>query len=150
MEIISLANDGRQENNEMNLEQIRDQLSAADKLVVSVMLTPPEIRRWLDIINVAIKDAALLDEFIQACRKSWGVTSESEPSTPSKKEYRITSYGILVGEYKASCEIDALQEMVKDKGYSTLDDLCSATDSDPEDFQVFPIDSGWKSIMKVS
>ena len=64
--------------NEMNLEQIRDQLSAADKLIVSVMLTPPEIRRWLDVINVAIKDAALLDEFIHACRKSWGAASESE------------------------------------------------------------------------
>ena len=121
----------------MNLEQIRDQLSAADKLVVSVMLTPPEIRRWLDVISVAIKDAALLDEFIHACRKSWGAASESEQSMASKKKYIIRSYGNLVGEYEASCSEDALQAMAKDKGYSTLDDLCSATCSDPDDFEVF-------------
>ena len=62
----------------MNLEQIRDQLSDADNSAVSIMLTPPEIRRWFDVINVAIKDAALLDEFIHSCRKSWGAASESE------------------------------------------------------------------------
>ena len=72
-----LATDGHQEN-EMNLEQIKTQLSDAESQSVSIMLTPPEIRRWLDVINVAIKDAALLDEFILACRKSWGAASESE------------------------------------------------------------------------
>jgi hypothetical protein len=121
----------------MNLEQIRDQLFEAGNNVVSIVLTPPEIRRWLDVINVAIKDAALLDEFILACRKSWGATSESEPSTTPNRKYKIASCGNFVGEYEASCSEDALHAMAKDKGYSTLDDLCSASCSDPEDFEVF-------------
>lgn len=48
----------------------------------------------------------------------------------------ITSQGNVVGEYQAYSEDEAIQAMVEDAGYSTLEELCDAGAAKHEDFEV--------------
>jgi hypothetical protein len=51
--------------------------------------------------------------------------------------FTVVSAGNIVGDYEAETADEALQAMVEDAGYSSLDELCAAGASKPEEFEVF-------------
>jgi hypothetical protein len=53
--------------------------------------------------------------------------------------FQITSSGNLIGEYEADTKEEALQAMIEDAGYESMENLCDAGASDPEDFEIYEL-----------